>query len=251
MTQFPHLTKAPITEAVIDFRVTAREGITAETIEAGLASRAFGYYKKAPILRGVFGFQLSAETGATAKVLPGSATVIGVRLHSSDEKYVAQFSTEGFALSRLEPYESWETLFAEAQRLWPIYAACVEPAVVSRVAARFINNLRLPLQVGDTFDKFLTQQPTYPPELPQAVSSFLQRFVLHDKDSGATIIVTQALEDSPPGGDVPVILDLDAYQNARFSSDGPEMWTCLGQLRVLKNKFFFASVTPKALEMYQ
>lgn len=251
MAQFPHLTNAPITEAIIDFRVIAREGVKAETIEAGLDGKDFGYYKKGPIVRGVFGFQLSADAGARAQVLPSAASVIGVRLHSRDEKYVAQFSTEGFALSRLEPYETWEKLLEEAQRLWPLYAASVEPGVVSRVATRFINNLRLPLQSGDSFGKFLTQQPVFPPELPQAMSSFLQRFVMQDATSEATIVITQALEDHPPGGEVPVIVDVDAFKVARISPGSAEMWTCLGQLRVLKNKFFFASITPEAVELYQ
>lgn len=251
MTQFPHLTKAPITEAVIDFRVTAREGITAETMEAGLQGKDFGYYKKGPIVRGTFGFQLSAGANPGAQALATATSVIGVRLHSHDEKYVAQLSTEGFALSRLEPYETWEELLQEAQRLWPIYVACAEPRFVSRVATRFINNLRLPLQSGDSFGKFLAQQPTFPPDVPQAMSSFLQRFVMHDPTIGATIIVTQALEDLRPGGEVPVILDLDAFKAERLSPDSTEMWTCLTQLRVLKNKFFFASITDEAVRIYQ
>lgn len=251
MPEIRHLSKAPITEAVIDFRVIVREGVKADTIEAGLQGKDFGYYKKGPIVRGTFGFQLSGGTNPEAQALPSAASVIGVRLHSHDEKYVAQFSTEGFALSRLEPYETWEELLKEAQRLWPYYVACAEPRVVSRVATRFINNLRLPLHSGDSFETFLTQQPKYPADVPQAMSGFLQRFVMHDPTIGATIIVTQALEDLRPGGEVPVILDLDAFKTERLSPDSNEMWSCLTQLRGLKNKFFFASITDEAVRIYQ
>jgi uncharacterized protein (TIGR04255 family) len=251
MPEVRHLSKAPITEAVIDFRVVVKEGVQAETIEMALLGKDFGYYKKAPIVRGTFGFQLSGGAHPEAQVLPGAASMIGVRLHSHDEKYVLQVSTDGFALSRLEPYETWEKLLEEAQRLWPLYVECAEPRVVSRVATRFINNLRLPLQSGDSFDKFLTQQPSYPPDVPQAMSSFLQRFVMHETTIGATVIVTQALEELPPGGEVPVILDLDAFKVERLSPDSNEMWTCLTQLRVLKNKFFFASITEEAVRIYQ
>jgi len=251
MAQICPLRRAPITEAIIDFRVIANERITAESIDSRLQAQDFGYYKKGPIVRGVFGFQLSTEAGGRAEALPSAAHAIGVRLHSDDEKYVAQFSTEGFTLSRLEPYETWDKLFREATRLWPIYAALVEPSVVTRAATRYINNLHLPLQSGDSFGRFLTQQPSYPPDVPQAMSSFLQRFVMHDAITESTIIITQALDEYQPGGDVPVIVDVDAFKVARFEPGGAEMWACLAQLRTLKNKFFFASLTPEAVELYR
>src|SRR5262245_37268881 len=112
-----HLPNAPITEAVIDFRVETPAAVTVEMLDAALAERGYlGYTKKGPIIRGEFGFSLTAKEGPVTRAAQSS--VIGVRLHSADERYVAQLSVEGFTLSRLQPYESWETLIGEARRLW-------------------------------------------------------------------------------------------------------------------------------------
>jgi len=252
MAQVCYLSKAPITEAIIDFRVAVMENISFEAIESYLQSIDFGYYKKGPIVRGKFDLQVNADAVLAAQVLPNaSSATVGVRMHSSDEKYVAQFFVDRFSLSRLEPYENWDAMLQEAQRLWPMYVSAVHPHKVTRVATRFINNLRLPLQNGDSFGKYLTQQPNYPDEIPQAVSSFLQRFVMHETVSGAVIIVTHALEDSPFQGNLPVIVDIDAFKNGNYAPEGADMWTCLEGLRVLKNKFFFASLTEEAVELYK
>lgn len=118
MAQPRTLVHAPIVEALVDFRALLPETTTVERIEQALQDRDFGYRKVAPILRGSFGFVINPQVTPQAQPLLNSTSIIGVRLHSVDEKYVAQFTTEGFSLSRLEPYESWEALVAEAERIW-------------------------------------------------------------------------------------------------------------------------------------
>jgi len=237
-------------EAVIDFRVAGIGDSTAESIDRAIQSRAFGYRRKGPIIRGRFEAQFAADPDLAT--LPPSTTtsVVGTRLHSDDERFVAQFSIEGCTLSRLEPYEDWNRLVAEAKRVWPIYLDAVAPSIVIRVATRFINNLHLPLRAGDSFGRYLTQQPNFPENVPQAMAGFLQRFVMYDARTDSRIIVTYALEETVPGGDLPVIVDVDASKELRSSPSGDEIWRCLEDLRVLKNQFFFASLTDEALELY-
>jgi len=182
--------------------------------------------------------------------LPSETSIIGVRLHSADEKYVAQLTTEGFTLSRLAPYESWESLIAEAKRVWQVYRTCVKATRIQRTATRFINNLLLPIHPGDRFEKFLTGLPVMPPDYPQTVSSFLQRFVVSDAPSGATAILTQALDQVTTAGPLPVILDIDVFRETRFPADGPDVWAYLTDLRELKNRFFFGALTDAAMELY-
>jgi uncharacterized protein (TIGR04255 family) len=249
MATIRKLTHAPIVEALLDIRVHAAEGVTAESIEQALATRTFGYLKKGPILRSRFGITVSPqEASLTQSEL--SMAIVGVRMHSSDEKYVAQFTTEGFTLSRMEPYESWEGLVQEARRIWPEYRACVDPTSIQRVAARYINNLRLPVKVGERFRQYLVGLPEMPAEFPQTVFSFLQRFVVYDQDSGATAILTQALESFSPGTPAPVILDIDVFREMQFAPESREVWECLDGFRKLKNRFFFGSLTEAAVELY-
>lgn len=251
MDEFPHLDHAPITEALIDMRVSLPSGVGIEAIDA-LNPEPFGYYKKGPIIHGSFGFQISANAAEepSAKAFRGSSSIIGVRLHSQDERHVAQFSTEGFTLSRLEPYDSWEALVVEARRLWPIYLQATRATRVARIAARYINNLRLPYAVGDQFERFITVLPNFSPDVPQVISAFIQRFEFVDTQCGATIILTVALSPSPDPK-VPIILDIDAYKTHDLSPNDESIWNFLTKLRSLKNRFFFTSLTKEAIELYK
>lgn len=250
MALIRQLAHAPIVEALVDMKVQPAEGTTVESLGKALSSRNFGYYRKGPILRGQFGFVINAQDVPPTQQVLSNAAIVGVRMHSADDRYVAQFTTEGFTLSRLEPYESWEKLVDEARRVWTEYTQCVAPTHIHRVATRFINNLRLPLTIGERFERYLTGLPNMPAEFPQTVSSFLQRFVINDEVSGATAVLTQALEGFPPEPPVPVILDIDVFRESRFAADGKAVWDFLAQLRTLKNRFFFGSITEEAVELY-
>jgi uncharacterized protein (TIGR04255 family) len=250
MAKIRPLPHAPIIEALIDFRVHPSDGMSVERLEQAFEDQDFGYHKKGPILRGQFGFSVNTEDSPMARPMLSETTIIGVRLHSTNEKYVAQFSTEGFTLSRLEPYESWETLIEEAKRVWEVYVTCAKPTRIQRTATRFINNLRLPMQSGERFEKYLTGLPVMPPDFPQTISSFLQRFVVYDEPSSATAILTQALDQFTTVGSLPVILDIDVYRETKFACDSPDVWSYLTDLRTLKNRFFFGALTEAAVELY-
>jgi uncharacterized protein (TIGR04255 family) len=244
------LARAPIVEAIIDLRVHVLDGMSVVQLEKSLGDFDFGYQKKGPILRGQFGFMVNTEASPIAPQLTSETNIIGLRLHSADEKYVAQLTTEGFTLSRLEPYECREALIEEAKRVWDIYRSCVKATRIHRAATRYINNLRLPMHSGDRFEKYPTGMPTMPSDYPQSISSFLQRFVVNDEPSHATAILTQALDQVTTAGTLPVILDIDVFRETKFSADSPEVWNYLADLRILKNRFFFGAITDAAMELY-
>lgn len=99
----------------------------------------------------------------------------------------------------------------ETKRIWSIYREKLRPLRVTRVATRFINNLRLPLEHGESFQTYLRKFADVPDEAPQALTSFFQRFRLLDIPSKAFVNLTLALESTPPSGPAPVILDVDAF----------------------------------------
>lgn len=174
-----------------------------------------------------------------------------VRLHSEDEKYVAQVRVKGFTLSRLAPYKTWPSLVGEAKRLWSIYLERVEPVRVDRVATRFINNLQLPLGPVESFQTYLRKFADVPDEAPQALTSFFQRFQLVDAESRASVNLTLALESAPPSGLVPVILDIDAFAFKDMEPQSEEIWDIIEGLRNLKNRCFFGSLTERAIGLYE
>jgi uncharacterized protein (TIGR04255 family) len=248
MARQRHLPRAPITEALIDFRVEPRESFRLADLQSAFEALDFGYYLKNSITEGTFELKLHPE-GQPAESSARSA-VTGLRLHSSDERYVAQCGIAGFTLSRLPPYEDWERLLAEYRRLWPIYSERTGARPVTRVATRYINNLRLPLASGELIQTYLNRFVDVPDEAPQTVEAFFQRFRLVDAGTGARVILTLALDPKAAGPEVPVILDIDALIDTKLEPQDPSLWPMLERLRALKNQCFFGALTERAAELY-
>lgn len=244
-----HLDQAPITEALIDIQVEPRDGISVSALKEAFNTLDFGYYFKNPISQGSFHFKLTPD--GQQPQTSAEAAQVGLRLHSSNEKYVAQCRLAGFTLSRLPQYEAWPTLVQETKRLWSVYRTRLAPMRVTRVATRFINNLRLPLEPGVSFQTYLQKFADVPDEAPQDLASFFQRFQLVDVPSSAFVNLTLALESTPASGPSPVILDVDAYTFTNLSPGDEEVWLILEHLRALKNRCFFGSLTERAAELYQ
>ena len=244
-----HLPHAPITEALIDIQVAPSDGLTFKGLQDSISRSEFGYYVKNPISEGTFGFMLTSD--GTQPQTTAQAAQIGLRLHSHDEKYVAQCRLSGFTLSRLQPYEEWPNLVQEAKRLWSVYTDRLLPKRVTRVATRFINNLQLPMDQGESYQKYLHKLVDVPDETPQAVASFLQRFHLVDVESDSSVILTLALENAPPGARTPVILDIDAFRVTDLELPNQGFWDILDELRVLKNRAFFGTITEATARLYE
>lgn len=248
MARHRHLSQAPITEALIDIQVTPKEGLTFDALKGGLEPAAFGYYEKGSINESLLEF--SIPVGGEPQTSSRAAQV-GIRFHSKDEKYVAQCRLSGFTLSRLPPYENWDNLRTEATRIWKVYRDCLTPARVTRIATRFINNLRLPMQTGESYQLYFNKLVDVPEEAPQAVETFFQRFQLVDTQSGARVILILMQGGGAANGLLPVILDVDAFAQTDLNPRDSEIWAILDRLRDLKNRTFFGTITERAAELYE
>lgn len=239
-----HLNNAPITEGLIEIRVTPSAEIkSAFQIEKLHESLRNNYPNKK--LQQEFKLEILAGPPHQEKK---ESRFIGYRLTSLDEKQVIQAWLDRMTFSRLRPYQTWESLFEEAQKVWKAYAEVVQPEAITRVATRFINTIEIPLPIRD-FNDFLTSPPEIPERLPQALTSFFTRVVLPDPKTGAVAIITQSLETAVSPNVVPVLLDIDVFVERPFDSQ-EDAWVTLNKLREIKNLIFFESVTDKALEPY-
>lgn len=243
-----HLSRAPITEALIDLQVKPAPEASLESVR-GMAEALKGRYEpQGPI------FELQTRLAVTVQG-PDAKTAsreLGMRLHSQDGKYVLQARTNGFTVSRLEPYERWDTLLDETRSLWRVYRETVEAETVTRVATRFINNLKLPMKPGEVFEMYLTAAPQVPHELPQGVLGFMQRVVVLKPELGLKASVTQLLQEGiAPPDHIPVILDIDVYKQVSMLPDSVDIWPLLAELRTFKNEIFFASITEPAVGLFE
>jgi uncharacterized protein (TIGR04255 family) len=243
-----HLRNAPITEAIIDFRVKARTAFRPEEF-AGLKTRLTERFPTVEEHRGLQAtFGIIQGKGQTPVMQ--DLGLQGYFFKSSDEKTIAQFRVDGFTFNRLRPYTSWEDLFPQAMELWRLYCSISVPDVITRLAVRYINRIVLP-PGAVTFETYLRAAPVVPPELPQYINSFLTRVTIYDPQTDIAAHVAQALEASTPGHPLSVILDIDAYKQSEFPIDDPAVEQILGQLRAFKNLIFFNSLTDAMLRKFE
>ena len=244
MTQsFPHLTKAPVAEAVVEVRVRLSRPVVQADFDA-FRDRLSDRFPKSQIIRFVAShLQFDSDEEVKNDVSTG---LVGVRLDDVDGRWVVQAKTEGLAVSRLPPYESWDGLIAKLRELWPVYVEVFEPSTVLRLGVRYINRVPLPETEKVDLDGVLTAGPKIPPTLPQNLTQFVTRVVFPLPADGIVLTVLQALEPAP--GDVSgrrahVVLDIDAACEETLSPIAPEMWGRLDSLRDAKNMAFFGSLT--------
>jgi len=246
MAKQRHLNNAPIIEAIIDLRVNLPPDFNAEDFSSISRDLSNRYPKNEPrrIFRGAFGIK---EDKPFIEV-PEVKGIQGYVYKSEDEKNIAQFRIDGFTFSRLNPYTEWESVFSEAKSLWEMYCSKSSPELISRIAVRYINRLDLPLTMKD-FEEYLTAPPRVPEFLPQGISQFLTRIVIHEADITANII--QSLGKSPKPNHIGVILDIDVYKVGKPGFDESGVWSDFGRLREMKNRIFFESITEKTARLYE
>jgi uncharacterized protein (TIGR04255 family) len=246
MSDYPHLSRAPIVEAVLDIRAVLPPGTDVESLKAvspGFRER----YPRERTLRGVAAKVSVSDAEARIDEVP--AWVRGFMFHSRDDLYRVQFRQDGFTLNRLKPYTDWSEVIDRARDGWEEYLRVAQPGAVSRVAVRYINRfeLGLPVELSD----YLVSAPELPPPVPQGLSSFLWRWVVKDEETGMSFNLTQASEPVTEAQTVGVIVDIDCYIMESVQPRDERIFEWLAQLRVLKNRIFFGTLTPRALEMFK
>jgi uncharacterized protein (TIGR04255 family) len=245
---FPHLNNAPITEAIIDFRVRLPGAFEILRLKEAHVQLSADYptIEEQQVTRQ----QFEQRPGQPPKLTVRSQGVPGYRFRSGDAKSLVQFRRNGFTFNRLKPYPSWDQVFPEACRLWKIYSTVAPPEEISRIAVRFINRIQLPLPNLE-FSDYLTAPPPLPQGVPQSLSGFLTRVVIQDPETKLAANVVQALE--PPLNEqyVSMILDIDVYQRDVSQLTLEAVLGQFAKLREMKNRIFFGSLTEKALALFR
>ena len=241
-----HLKNAPLTEALIDIRVGLPPVFDQKDFISLSKDISDKYTKSEPRQR--FTATFGVEAGKPFTQATESKGIHGYICKSEDGKDVVQFRIDGFTFSRLNPYSEWETVLSEAKRLWGLYSIKCLPELITRIAVRYINRLDLPLPIKD-FADYLTAPPLVPDSLPQGVSQFLTRVVVHDADITANII--QTMKSSPKPDHIGVILDIDVFNLKEDGFEESSIWPEFEKLRDFKNRIFFESITEKTARLYE
>ncbi len=248
MQQPHHLNNAPIREALIDVFVEVPGPVEPssqlKTLESLVAKVKEEYPNVQNVAEGQLQVDLKEKQGRFEQ------NILGFRCFNPDKNRAVQFRRDGFTFNWLRPYTEWAELRSQAERMWQLYREAVTPTKVIRLGLRFINDLALPLPF-DSFGEYLVADPIVPKELPQALSRFLTRVTFDNEEETATATLTQAFEGVTDPDRVNVILDIDTRMQAEFGPADTAIWQSLDRLRDFKNDIFFASLTDKAVRLFE
>ena len=116
-----HFNKAPIVEAIIGLDLEEMLGDDSLVALKGLGQRLLNSYPTCEDLR-MSQFELTI--GSQPKQMD---TQIGYFFKSMDGLNVIHARRNGFAFSRLAPYQNWDVFLAEAKRSWTLYREVIGP----------------------------------------------------------------------------------------------------------------------------
>lgn len=242
----PHLNNAPITEALIDLQVQLPDHFELAELETLCSEVAQEY----PITmqRKSWTSHIRVTGGGRPEIENPEPKMDGFVLKSESGLQVVQVRMDGFTFSRLQPYETWEKLRDEARRMWDLYVRITHPQCVTRIAVRYINRIHLPVEAD--FAEHLSTGIQISSQLPQAISGLFLRCEIPFDNPEAQTIITQTLGDpSEDLATIPYIFDIDVFRMGTPCIDQQRLWDELDELREVKNKVFFGSITNATVEM--
>ncbi len=238
----------PIEEALLDIRANLPAHIDLALLETFQNSLKESFPNRKPLFHWEGGMEIKE---GVASVLAPKGGTMGYQFMSGNGKKVIQARKNGFSFHILKPYDSWESLRDQAKQLWAHYLEIAHPINVNRVALRYINRIEIPLPFKE-FKEYLLIIPELPPEIPIGVSEFFMRLVMPDTEKNLAAIVTEVLQKiDEKKGILPIILDIDTFQESVLAAEGAELWAKLEELRNFKNMIFFKSITEKTEELFK
>lgn len=240
-----HYARPPITEAIIDLRVQLAETVDHARLRSLNASVDDQYPHVTEILAAVGQMEIGPR-GGSASV---SQNVIGFRRASTDGRQIFQSRFNGFAFSRLAPYDRWQSFRDEARRLWGAYRDLTKPEQVHRLAVRYINRIDVPGATVDLKEYFRTS-PEVAPELPQNLEGFFMQLRLPCTEISSQAVINQTIVPPSREGVVSIVLDVDLFRTEALPQDDVGIWEFFEVLHEWKNTIFEACITDAARRLF-
>jgi uncharacterized protein (TIGR04255 family) len=239
-----HYKRAPITEALIDLRVTPSEDVSLDalrTIRVGY-EEAYPHEK-----RNIVGQVTFTSDGELNPVSTNQQ--IGFVYANQDESRLVQVRLDGFTFNQLAPYPTWKEFRDEAKTWWERYYTVVQPKAINRLAVRYINKLEIPF-ISAELNEYIKTYPWVSDQLPQnSVSGYFMQLRIPQPDIRAMLVLSEALEGTPDQQSVAIILDIDLFCDDHIPNGEQAIWDYFEELRHRKNLIFESSITDAMREL--
>lgn len=242
--QFRTLNSAPVVEAVLELRCRVDMDWHETSVMAMLTSRLTDFPHCESMKRMKTEMRLGPDVGPvhTSEDLGW----VGARFQSADEKQIVRYERDVFAFSQLSPYPGWDTFAQRAMDLFAVVAPAESAIEIARVGLRFIN--RIELIDGAQPENYLVSVPRAPEGVSLSIDGFLHQEKFGVPGYDYAIQMTRTLQ--PPaierGTTAGLIIDIDVSTTKPWRGTFSNLRTRLLEMRWLKNKTFFGSLTPNA-----
>jgi uncharacterized protein (TIGR04255 family) len=246
MAERIHYSKAPITEAVIDLRITSSPGFSVEDLAPLREVVAERYPNQES--EHVFFEQISLVETDLLRT-GGGHQLNGFRFASQDKRETFYARLDGFAFSIKAPYDRWESFRDEARGLWDLYCSVAGIESVTRVAIRYINRIDVPGAASIKLEDYLRTYPEVSADWPEEglMSNFFMQMQLWQEDLGCWLVVNEAPDMPPAEGVMSIRLDFDLFreqfEDPWRTDDDEAVWEFLERLHDRKNEIFEATIT--------
>jgi len=232
---------APITEAVVEFRVTQRPTLTLDELN-GLGTAESEY----PLITPRFDVQGEFELTDVAVSTSARRIHSGYVFSREDRSQIFQARLDGFSFSRLPPYDTWGPFAEEAVRIWRRYVAVARPISVDRIGVRYVNRIDVPKDSIEIKD-YLNVWPEIPETMPQVLQGYFLQLGVPLQQFDSTVTINSTIVAPPVEAVTSLLLDLDTYALTRLvpeTADFDEsILARLADLRMAKNFVFEAAIT--------
>ena len=234
--------KAPITEAIIDFRLN----LPAETSLKDLRDLFPKIQDDYPNQEEYSIWEQQIAVGES-DTIPPTQENLGYIYSTSDRKQVLIAAKNGFTFSRLAPYDRWETFRDEAQSLWNIYRSNVHISAITRVGTRYVNRIDIPLPITE-LKHFLRTVPEISTDLPQGLSGYFMQLQIPQEDIEAIILLNQAIIPPSSPNVISILLDIDVSKDKNLFLED-DLWEHLEVLHTKLDSVFESSITDAVREL--
>jgi uncharacterized protein (TIGR04255 family) len=187
---------------------------------------------------------------AEPEMLGHARSWIGRQLRDPDHNRIGVFQRDKFLFSQLEKYPDWKVFAEEALRLWDIHVGIAQPEEVQRIGVRFINRIPIP-EPQIELEQYIHTSPKPPNGLDMPFSSFLYQdsYTVPDAPYGITITRTAEPTDNLDSPGFNLIIDIDVFTKTVIKPTHEKLAKALNDMRDLKNRAFFGTITDKTKEL--
>jgi uncharacterized protein (TIGR04255 family) len=244
-----HYKKAPIIEAVLEFRWASAKSL--DELTAALSLPAFeGFGDPKP--RHLINASLNVQTASRAVTMAHEQQHVGFEISLRDGSKLVILEQDKFVFVQRAPYDCWKYYSERALALLGPVAELFKVAEFSRIGVRFVNRIDIPFSDARNFntDDYITVKFDGPRPDAGIIDEFQMRLVKPTGIEGIAYALTVATSQSPLADHGGILLDIDVFTRRSVPSTGSEFLSSLSTMHKEKNAIFESCITDQSRALF-